>query len=326
MLAAADRAGVVAVFDPTASPDRLHDFCCNVQPHHNTVHDLKWSCNDSFVATASADGTVSINSLTESRLVLLFALTTKTDTTLFVPPFKSVACHPDSPSMLAVGNRHGSLSFFDIRAQETPMSTNIGLPDSAPHSIPPMQSIHHPFPSEARSLTGVDFLNENSLITCCADGRICMWDIRNFSEPVVTKDVCSNSKLRALSCVRVAPCRTRVAFASALGSCFVLTLPHMNESSCTVVPILRHRSLNFNSRLDWSPCGRFLACGSRDTAIRIVDMQIGTVALKISGHSRSVTDAIWFKDRTGLLSMSKDRNIRVWNPTMPKAAASVPAP
>jgi WD40 repeat protein len=50
-------------------------------------------------------------------------------------------------------------------------------------------------------------------------------------------------------------------------------------------------------------------------------MQLGVVALKLKGHSRSVSDVTWFKDRTGLLSVSKDRQIRIWSPTMSEAAA-----
>lgn len=157
----------------------------------------------------------------------------------------------------------------------------------APIRCPPLQSIHHPFPSEARSMTGVDFLDDNRLISCCADGRVCLWDVRNLSQPFIAQDAC-NSKLRALSCARVSPCRTRVAFASAIGSCFVQTLPCLaSESACTAVPILPHHTLNFSAKIDWSPCGRFLACSCRNRAVHIIDMQLGIVAMKLMGHSRS---------------------------------------
>jgi WD40 repeat protein len=317
VLAAADHAGVVAVFDPTAGARRLHDFCFDVQPHVNTVHDLKWACDDSFIASASADGSVVINSFAEYRLVPLFALSSKTTEFPYVPPVKSVACHPSTSTLLASGTRHGTLCLWDTRAPETPISSNVGhFPDCVPHFLPPLRSLHHPFPSEARSMTGVEFLSDNSLMTCCADGSVCLWDLRNFSEPFVAQEA-SNSKMRALCCVRLSPCRTRVAFASALGSCFVQTLPCLDsDGSCTAIPITPHRELNFGSRLDWSPCGRFIACGSRDKAIHIVDMQSGAVVLKLMGHSRSVTDVVWLKHRTGLLSLSKDRQVRVWNPTM----------
>ena len=74
MLAAADEAGVVALFDPTASAEGLPRFSCDAQPHSVTVHDMKWACDDSFFASASADGTLVINSIANSRLVPLAAL------------------------------------------------------------------------------------------------------------------------------------------------------------------------------------------------------------------------------------------------------------
>jgi WD40 repeat protein len=132
----------------------------------------------------------------------------------------------------------------------------------------------------------------------------------------------SNSKLRALSCARVSPCRTRVAFASALGFCFVQTLPSLtNDNACTVVPISPHRSLYFGAKLDWSPCGRFLACSTLNKAVAIVDMQLGLVVMKLNGHIRRVADVAWLKDMTGLLSLAKDGQIRLWNPTMQKVEA-----
>ena len=129
----------------------------------------------------------------------------------------------------------------------------------------------------------------------------------------------SNRKLRALTCVRVSPCRTRAAFLSASGSCFVQTLPFLdNEDLCTVVPLCPDPVLDFTFKLDWSPCGRFLACGSKDSHVHIVDMSLGIVVLKLQGHASSVTDVTWYKNRTGLLSLGDEGQIRVWNPAMPR--------
>jgi WD40 repeat protein len=47
-------------------------------------------------------------------------------------------------------------------------------------------------------------------------------------------------------------------------------------------------------------------------------MSCGSVVLKLQGHASSVTDVAWFKNRTALLSLGEDTQIRVWNPTMPK--------
>lgn len=105
-VAAADEAGVIAVFDPTAISDGIPEFCCDAQPHSASVHDMKWACDDSFIASASADGTLSVNSIAESRLVPIVALKKRSGSNReFEPPVKSVACHPSTPGILASGNR-----------------------------------------------------------------------------------------------------------------------------------------------------------------------------------------------------------------------------
>jgi len=47
-------------------------------------------------------------------------------------------------------------------------------------------------------------------------------------------------------------------------------------------------------------------------------MTCGSVVLKLQGHASSVTDVTWFKNRTALLSLGDDGQIRAWNPAMPK--------
>lgn len=320
LLAVADEGGCVAVFDPSAGSSRLDEFSPYVQANGNAIYDLKWACDDSFIASASADGTVCTTSLTGSRLQPQLMLKSK-----IVSHVKSVACHPLHSNLLASGSRDGTLCVWDTRSRKAPMHGGLRLGPMLPEVltaefispsriVPPLKQSSQ----GARSVTGIEFLNENSMISSSADGRVCLWDTRNFSSPFLMMDA-TNRKLRALTCVRVSPCRTRAAFLSASGHCFVQTLPHLdNEELCTSIPLCPDPVLDFGYRLDWSPCGRFLACGSRDSHIHIVDMTLGIVVLKLQGHARGVTDVTWFKNRTGLLSLGDEGQIRVWNPTMPK--------
>ena len=255
---------------------------------------------------------------------------------------KSVACHPKDANLLASGSAVGSVSVWDTRSRKT--LCIVGSHEQ--HlSISPRRSVVPPmaatwttalksetcvvFLNKNRSVTGIEFLTENSMISSSAGGQVCLWDTRQFAKPTLTVEgifSLVDAQMQTISCVRVSPCRTRAAFLTTAGYCIVQNLSRWTNAQheaqgghVVALNPLNRLHMENECKLDWSPCGRFIACGSNaaDKCIHIIDMALGDVSLKFLGHSNAVIDVAWIRNGTGLMSTSCDGFIRSWCPTMP---------
>ena len=65
----------------------------------------------------------------------------------------------------------------------------------------------------------------------------------------------------------------------------------------------------------FSPCGRYLACGSHDTLIQILDVRRGFAGCgTCTGHSSTIRTLDWSDDSQILRSCSSDYELMYWNP------------
>src|SRR2546429_5219227 len=67
------------------------------------------------------------------------------------------------------------------------------------------------------------------------------------------------------------------------------------------------------TQIAWSPNGRILASGSKDTTIRLWDAQTGQALRSLKGHSFSVHGIAGSRDGHILFSGSGDKTIQLWN-------------
>ena len=167
------------------------------------------------------------------------------------------------------------------------------------------------------------------MISSSAGGQVCFWDTRQFAQPTLAVEgifSLADAQMQTISCVRVSPCRTRAAFLTTAGYCIVQNLSRWTNAQheaqgghVVALNPLNRLHMENECKLDWSPCGRFIACGSNaaDKCIHIIDMALGDVSLKFLGHSSAVIDVAWIRNGTGLMSTSCDGFIRSWCPTMP---------
>ena len=61
-----------------------------------------------------------------------------------------------------------------------------------------------------------------------------------------------------------------------------------------------------------SPDERWIAVAAADHAIRLFNLQTGTPALTLQGHTETVAALRFTADSTHLLSGSADRSLKVW--------------
>lgn len=67
--------------------------------------------------------------------------------------------------------------------------------------------------------------------------------------------------------------------------------------------------------LKWHPCAnQTLASTSRDNTVRLWDVAKLTDAVTITGHSKPIANLCWSEDGKLLLTSSKDKKIRLWDP------------
>jgi WD40 repeat protein len=303
LLAVGDSGGHLRLCQDPISSAR-HEICPPVGAHRHIIYDLDWANDGSFIASASADGTICISTRTFSCLEPVLTLTSISG------PVRTVACHPDDRHVVASGSLDGSVCVWDTRTQNrisiSPLcKVNLCKPSATPGTC---------------SVSGIEFVNPYCFLSCMYHGYVCLWDIRQLACPsMMTAVRCSapNVHVRTLTCVRVSPCRTRAALLSTAGYCIVLTLPPAEDAECLAIPLSLNLGLLRECKLEWSPCGRYIACGSNDfdKCIHIIDMLLGQVELRLR-HSSAVTDVAWFKDRTGIVSVGCDDLIHVWQPRM----------
>jgi class 3 adenylate cyclase/GTPase SAR1 family protein len=105
------------------------------------------------------------------------------------------------------------------------------------------------------------------------------------------------------------PDRHSLALVSANGTIAVWDL----ESKKRLRTLLPREQADHVSDLALAPDGRSLACGSRDGAVRLLDVTTGAPQRKLRGHAGAVAGLAWSPDGQQLASGAWDNTVRLWD-------------
>lgn len=90
------------------------------QPHQNGIFDVKWSLDDTMLATASADKSTRICSVETQNLLQLLQTHTSS--------VKCIAWDPSHRDILSTGSRDGQICVWDLRMTSSCAGIREGIP------------------------------------------------------------------------------------------------------------------------------------------------------------------------------------------------------
>ncbi len=87
-------------------------------------------------------------------------------------------------------------------------------------------------------------------------------------------------------------------------------------------PVREHTTLYINTNhtervnaIAWSPNGKYIASGSADQMVQVIEALTGKRVATLTGHTGAVQTLAWSPDSSRIASGSQDMTVRVWNAT-----------
>ncbi|GAA5814928.1 hypothetical protein MFLAVUS_008431 [Mucor flavus] len=326
LLAVADEDGRLSILrtdkDNHISNLEYHNsFYC----HRHAMTDVKWSKDDTMLATASID-----------RVIRLWDAETKTSLAEFAGHndcVRSVNWHPTNEHLIITGSKDGSYKIWDTRFNQKVSDDNIDDTTVAVYSaIKTVTNAHSDvkttnktskksgFQSRIiRSVTCAMFLNsdEDKVISSgSVDGTIKLWDVRAGRTPkAIETAVFENEQGRkhGITDMKIDHSGTRL-FSSCLDNSI-----YMNYLSDLSKPARRfidpdYKVGSYDIKISLSPDDQFLLSGSLDKNVFAweVDGPFDK-AHQYQGHSKKVTGVTWNKRNINqFASCSEDFTTRIW--------------
>ena len=328
------------------------------QGHDNAIFDAIWLKNDTSVATASGDGTISV-----------FDVKTTMRTSYCRGATGSVRCvraFPSNPSVLISGSRDGSIRVFDTRERsvynpsvcrsvyQNPVFTLERAHTPSENGVPSARKrrrMRNSGPLDAggtASVTSLAFIpgRDQEVITAGAgDGCVKVWDLRGVScggrvarrssgvcvakaMPCVQRgeDEGSVQRARGIASLDVDSSGRRLIASATDSRIYVFDC---NDIGIGHAQLLQgHIQTSFYIQAKFSPCGRYVASGSADSKTYIWDIESagmkGSVnpRLQLDGHNGGDAAGVsWCQtDIFKLATCGDDATARVWKS---KAGAEV---
>ncbi|KAH0839726.1 WD40-repeat-containing domain protein [Lanmaoa asiatica] len=314
------------------------------QPHENGIFDVKWSLDDSMLATASGDKSTRICSVeTQNPLQLLQTHTSSV---------KCIAWDPSHRDILSTGSRDGQICVWDLRMANNSAGIEEGIP-----ALQPVITKDNSTSTERHEYTFADMRSHALISSGSFDGYVTttykdvryvyevpsilnLWDLRlpvpdNSKRQMTSPCVSSPADATTMN----GSCRPRGISSLCAGSgptsslLFALGADSRlyTYSSPSLIPLEVETHLNlrtsFYVRLARSPCGRWLAsgCSGKSGSSFLFDVS-NAARPSASPYSRqSLATAVELRGQTGevgavdwaqemLATCADDGTVRVWRP------------
>ncbi|KIJ19992.1 hypothetical protein PAXINDRAFT_166171 [Paxillus involutus ATCC 200175] len=320
------------------------------QPHDNGIFDVKWSLDDSMLATASGDKTSRICSVETQNTLQVLQNHTST--------VKCISWDPSHRDILSTGSRDGMICVWDVRVASGCTVNGENVPTLQP--VITINAAHGqektkggrkkaiPLPRSVTSVLYADARPHGLISSGSFDGVLNLWDLRL---PVVDDTKRSPKMPRAITplgsspddpttmngsrrprgisslCTGSGPTSSLLFALGADSRLHTYSSPGLIPLEADTHPNLR---TSFYVRLASSPCGRWLAsgCSGKDGSLFLFDVS-NAARLSVSPYTKgctaSLSAAVQLRGQIGeigavdwandmVATCADDGTVRVWRP------------
>lgn len=286
--------------------------------HNNAIFDLAWMFDQMKLVTASGDHTSKLYSIDNGsiREERVFCAHTRS--------VKTVAFRKDDSNTFASGGRDGNIILWDTR---TNVSNFVGKVDKTIHNshtakiFTPTKSrrkFSTPTGSSVKSVTGLVFQDENTLISCGAgDGIIKVWDLRKnyvtYKKEAVPKNLIlypGNTTKNGYSNLVMDNEGVKL-----YANCLDNTIYCYNMGTYSNEPVMKytgHQNNTFYVKSSLCKNGTYLISGSSDENAYIWNTKHSHPLVKLTGHTAEVTSVAWSNNNIMLITCSDDMTHKIW--------------
>ncbi|XP_060530856.1 protein lethal(2)denticleless [Cylas formicarius] len=286
--------------------------------HNNAIFDLSWMFDQMKIVTASGDHTSRLYDFGEGeiRQERIFCGHSRS--------VKTVSFRKDDSSVFASGSRDGNIILWDTRTTQNSLigKADITIINSHLGSATPskLKKKNVPTNSGIKSVTGLVFQDQNTLISCGAgDGVIKVWDLRKHyvsakreSTPKLVIPYAGSSAKNGFSNLVIDATGMKL-----YANCLDNNIYCYNVANCNYELIMRysgHQNSTFYIKSALCKQGNYLVSGSSDESAYLWNTKYPTPVVKLSGHCAEVTCVAWCcgKLNPSLITCSDDMTHRIW--------------
>jgi WD40 repeat protein len=279
-----DAGGRLKIFDAGTGETEL-ELPSSGEAAGASLRSIDWSPSGGWIATGSADGTVSVWAVEQAQRVFrtrVHAATTPPASEELHRHCVVAWNHDEQQERLASGGIDGNVRIWDVKARRELASYEGGAP-----------------------IISVAWSPDGQLVASASlDQTVQVWDIaaKKLRRLRLAAGFLHTQEPRSVS---FSPDGKRLAAGSIEGSIIVWEV----ATGDVLFRMQGHASLA--NTVAWSPDGSRLVSGGEDHTLKIYDMFMGKELVVLHGHTTTVRDLAWSPDGRRLASAS--RTVKIWN-------------